>query len=157
MLIFNGNWKLTVEADQAVLKLKNEGLVPVVVTGEDHHEEQDWGNLDWPSDEELSQEASKALDREVTLKFRDRGDDLSEGVYDLTTQREFPSNGGNSLLVEIGRVGQLMLNQKYPSLYWQGKGEKSSFRLDFPTGTIWLDRTQAQELGSLLLAALKTS
>lgn len=151
MLIFKGNWELTVEQDRAILTLKNEDLVPVASNGE-----KDYGNLDWPTDEELSHEASKALGRKVILKFRDRGDNLTEGAYDLATVREFPSHGGNSLLVELGRVGMLAVNQKYPSLYWQGKGEKSSFRLDFPSGTVWLDQAQTKELGSLLLAALET-
>lgn len=72
------------EQDRAVLTLRNEGLVPVVVTGEDRHEEKDYGNLDWPTDEELSREASRVLGRGVSLKFRGQGDNLSEGVYALT-------------------------------------------------------------------------
>jgi hypothetical protein len=60
------------------------------------------------------------------------------------------------LIQEIGRIGMLVVNVKYPDLYWQARGEKKSLRLNIlpsdtsEEGEVWLSQEQARDLISVL-------
>jgi GH15 family glucan-1,4-alpha-glucosidase len=54
--------------------------VPLVLNN-DGELEQDYGNADWPSDDEVCAAISEALGRPVVVEFFDAGDTLDEGIY----------------------------------------------------------------------------
>jgi hypothetical protein len=70
---------------------EGEGVLSVVIPeeaapmilGDGGEQERDYGNAEWPSDADVSGEASKILGRAVAVQFFDRGDTLLEGIYKI--------------------------------------------------------------------------
>lgn len=56
----------------------------------------DHGNATWPTDEEVSAEASRLLGRPVSLRFLDAGDSLLEGIWRERTP-EFEWDGRTTM------------------------------------------------------------
>jgi hypothetical protein len=64
------SFSVVIDESQAPLVRNNDGEL-----------ERDYGNADWPSDDEVNAAASEALGRPVVVEFSDGGDTLDEGIY----------------------------------------------------------------------------
>jgi hypothetical protein len=72
----------------------DEANAPLVLNPETGAEERDWGNADWPSEEEVSAEISRQIGRQVAVKFFDVGDNLAEGIYHFAWACDKPGLSG---------------------------------------------------------------
>jgi hypothetical protein len=78
----SGGTTITLLADDllSVVIPDDAAHVPTVI-GDDGRLEPDYGNADWPADDEIATAASELVGRPVRVEFRDKGDTLLEGIY----------------------------------------------------------------------------
>jgi hypothetical protein len=76
-------WKLHVcNREEGILSVRiSEECAPLAFDDDSQKEFVDWGNADWPSDVEITQEASRQLGFPVSVEFSDMGDGLDESIY----------------------------------------------------------------------------